>query len=158
MPAIRLETLIQAPITRCFDLARSIDLHLDSTENTNEQTVGGVVSGLIGPNEEVTFRAKHFGVWQELTSKITEFDPPLHFRDVMVSGAFKRFHHDHSFEQHGENTTLMKDVFDFDSPIGVLGKLANHVFLTRYMKRFLTDRNALIQRVTESDEWKKYLA
>ena len=67
LPTIRLETVMRAPIARCFDLARSIDLHIVSTAQTGERAVGGVTTGLIGPGEHVTWRAKHFGVWQELT-------------------------------------------------------------------------------------------
>ena len=32
--------------------------------------------------------ARHFGITQELTSRITAFDRPRHFRDEMEKGAF----------------------------------------------------------------------
>ena len=44
---IRLETQIDAPQERVFDLARSIDAHLASTEGTRERAIGGRTSGLI---------------------------------------------------------------------------------------------------------------
>ena len=52
-----------------FDLSRSIDLHKLSTVHTNETAIAGRTSGLIGLNESVTWRAKHFGIYQKLTSK-----------------------------------------------------------------------------------------
>ena len=55
MPLVRLETLIHAPIDRCFDLSRDIDLHIRSTEGTEEIAVAGVTTGLIGLGEEVTW-------------------------------------------------------------------------------------------------------
>jgi hypothetical protein len=55
MPLIRLETVIRAPIERCFDLSRTIDLHMRSTEETQEIAVAGVTTGLIGLGEEVTW-------------------------------------------------------------------------------------------------------
>ena len=44
MPVIDISTVIAAPIERCFDLSRSIDLHLESMSHTNERAVAGVVS------------------------------------------------------------------------------------------------------------------
>jgi ligand-binding SRPBCC domain-containing protein len=91
-------TLLEAPIERCFDLSRSIDLHMASTTRTGEKAIAGKTSGLIGLDEQVTWRAKHFGVWQEFTSKITAFNRPHHFRDEMIRGAFRSFEHDHYFD------------------------------------------------------------
>ncbi|WP_245856885.1 SRPBCC family protein [Mucilaginibacter auburnensis] len=63
---------INAPIKKCFDFARSIDLHIESTKQTGEKAIAGKTSGLIGLGETVTWRAQHFGVWQNLTTKITD--------------------------------------------------------------------------------------
>jgi hypothetical protein len=76
MPVIVLTISIDAPIDVVFDLARSIDLHLESTAQTNERAVAGRTTGLIGLGEEVTWEATHFGIRQRLTSKITQFDRP----------------------------------------------------------------------------------
>jgi ligand-binding SRPBCC domain-containing protein len=128
MPIIKLETVINAPIERVFDLARSIDLHKNSMSKYEEKAVAGVTSGLINLNETVAWEATHFGVKQRLTSKITAFDRPRYFRDSMVAGAFRRFDHDHFFELIGEQTRI-KDVFDYDSPLGILGKIADEFFV-----------------------------
>src|SRR6218665_2682744 len=82
MPRLVLITEINAPLPRCFDLARSIDLHQVSTAHTGERAVSGRITGLIELNEEVTWRAKHFGIWQQLTSRITELTPGVSFTDV----------------------------------------------------------------------------
>ncbi|MDR3697095.1 SRPBCC family protein [Mucilaginibacter sp.] len=146
---IELSTTINAPIERCFDLARSIDLHLESTKQTGEQAIAGRTSGLIGLDETVTWQAKHFGIRQKLTVKITRFEYPNYFTDEMVEGAFKSFRHDHLFFNINGQTT-MKDVFDFESPVWWLGKLANFLFLTRYMCKLLVIRNQVIKQVAEA--------
>lgn len=156
MPIILLEFHIQAPISRCFDLARSIDLHKVSTRQTHEEAIGGVTSGLIGLNESVTWRAKHFGVYHKLTSKITEFNPPHFFVDEMQKGAFNRFRHEHQFEEHN-GITRMKDVFEYKSPFGVLGTLADWLILERYMRNLLLKRNLVIKEFAESERWKEVL-
>ena len=156
MPIIKIEFRVSAPIERVFDLARCIDLHEATMTKHNEKAIGGVTKGLINLGETVTWEAMHFGVKQTLTSKITEFDRPTHFRDSMIKGAFKRFDHDHFFEQ-SSTQTLMKDVFDYDSPLGFLGNVADVLFLESYMRRILTERNRLIKEIAESDEWRKFL-
>lgn len=149
LPKIVLHTFINAPKAMVFDLARSIDLHASSMSKHNEEAIGGVTSGLIEWNESVTWRAKHFGVTQTLTSKITAMKKSDSFTDEMVSGAFKSFNHQHVFEEK-ENGTLMTDIFEFEAPIGVLGKLASILFLKSYMRNLLADRNSFIKAAAEN--------
>ena len=156
MAVIRVETDIKAPTAVCFDLARSIDLHVTSTGNSRERAVDGVTSGLIGNGQEVTWSARHFGIRQRLTSRITAFDPPRYFRDSLVRGAFSRFDHDHYFEPLDDGTRMV-DVFDYAAPLGLLGRLAEWLFLNRYMRRLLTERALGIKAVAESGECTSYL-
>ena len=156
MPVIALETEIDAPIERVFDLARSIDLHAETMSKHQERAVAGRTSGLIELGETVTWEAVHFGLRQRLTSKITGFDRPNFLQDIMASGAFKRFTHDHFLAENGSGT-LMKDVFDYDSPLWILGRLADVIFLESYMTGLLKERNRLIKQTAESDKWRKFI-
>lgn len=157
MALILLTTNIQAPIEICFDLSRSIDLHKLSTAHTNEEAIYGVTSGLIEMGEQVTWRAKHLGSTQTLTTKITAFKAPTFFQDQMAQGAFKSILHNHIFESK-ENSTLMTDEFYFEAPFGVLGKVVEKLFLVDYMTKLLLQRNKVIKETAESGEWKKILA
>lgn len=156
MPKIEIETEIHSTINICFDLSRSIDLHKISTAKTNEEAIAGKISGLINLHEFVTWQATHFGFRQKLTSKITAFERPNYFVDEMVNGAFKSFHHEHIFEQLN-GKVIMKDVFEFHSPFGVIGQLFNKLILTNYLKQFLIDRNKVIKDFAETDKWKSVL-
>jgi len=156
MPRLLLTTSIAAPMERVFDLARSIDLHTASTSHTGERAVAGVTAGLIGPGQEVTWRARHFGVWQSLTVRITAFQRPTHFADTMLRGAFRRMEHHHYFAPSTGGTT-MRDEFIFESPLGLLGRVTDSVFLSRYLRSFLAERNRVIKATAESDDWKQYL-
>lgn len=157
MPVIQLETIVEAPIAIVFDLARSIDLHKISTAHTNEEAVAGRTSGLIGMGERVTWRARHFGIVQHLTSKITSFHNPYYFTDEMVKGAFRSFKHEHIFtEKHG--VTFMVDIFCYKSPLGVFGQLADFLFLKKYMQELLIERNRVVKQFAEDPElYKKVL-
>jgi ligand-binding SRPBCC domain-containing protein len=149
VPIIVLRTRVVAPPSRCFDLARDVNLHERSTAASRERAVAGVTSGLLGPGDEVTWEATHFGVRQRLTSRITAFDPPHRFVDEMVRGAFARFRHEHQFVA-VEGGTEIVDTFDYTSPLGPLGRLADRLFLVRYMTRLLRERNAYLARAAES--------
>ncbi|HTM97818.1 MAG TPA: SRPBCC family protein [Pedobacter sp.] len=156
MPKIELITEINSTIELCFDLARSIDLHKISTSKTNEQAISGTTSGLIGLNEFVTWQATHFGIRQELTSKITAFERPYYFVDEQVKGAFKSIYHEHKFE-HVPGKVIMRDIFKFESPYGVFGQLFNKLVLTNYLKKLLTDRNRIIKEFAETDKWRSLI-
>lgn len=157
MITIGLSTHIDAPRERVFDLARSIDLHTRSLDWTGEEPVAGRMSGLIELGETVTWRARHLGVRQRLTSRISAYDRPAYFQDVMVRGAFAWMEHDHWFDATPDGGTVLRDDFRFAAPLGVLGRIAETLVLRRYMTRFLERRNAVIRRVAESEEWREFL-
>src|SRR5579862_6633537 len=119
-------TVIRAPIERCFDLARSVEVHLAGNVHWGEAAlaIGGVTSGLIGLGQRVTWRARHFGAWHRLTSEITAMDRPTYFRDTMIRGAFRWMQHDHYFRPLPSGETEMRDVFCFAAPLGILGRVA----------------------------------
>lgn len=146
---IVLYTTINAPIQAVFDSARSINVHELSTAKTNEKAIAGRTSGLCELNDEVTWRAKHFGVYQTLSSKITQFKAPFYFQDQMVKGAFAFMCHDHFFEEK-DGITIMKDVFNYGVPYGLFGQLFNQLILRKYMTNLLAMRNQVIKEVAEN--------
>jgi len=140
----------------CFDLARSVDAHVVSAGASGERAVAGVTTGLLGLGDQVTWRGRHLGVVQELTSRITAFDRPRHFRDEMVRGAFRKLAHDHYFEAVPAGTR-MRDVFEFSAPLGILGRLAEWAVLTGYLRRFLEERAQVLKRLAESGEGQQFI-
>jgi ligand-binding SRPBCC domain-containing protein len=153
---IELSTRIVAPVERCFDLARSVDAHLASTHQTGEQAISGVMSGLIGMGEEVTWRARFFGIPVTHTSRISVFQYPHYFQDTMIRGAFRGFCHNHYFETNGE-ATIMRDSIVFSAPYGWLGRAVELLILRRHLLNLIERRNAFLRETAESEAWKKYL-
>ena len=144
MQTIIVNTWIDAPAERCFDAARDLDLHVRSLAHTGERAVAGRTSGLIEMGEEVTWRARHFGVTQHFTSRITAYDRPHSFQDSMQRGAFRSFVHDHLFVP-DKGGTLMTDHLVFAAPLGILGRIAERLVLRRYLERLLAARAAVIK-------------
>jgi ligand-binding SRPBCC domain-containing protein len=155
---IRLELLteIAAPLERCFDLSRSIDLHVRSVGWTGERAIVGVTSGLIGPGQHVTWKGRHFGLQMKHSSRITEYIRPTFFRDEMIKGQFRSFCHDHFFDGRG-TITLMKDVVQFEAPLSLVGWVAERLVLRSYVEELLMKRNEHIRSVAEGEDWQLYL-
>ncbi len=151
MGRIHVETRIRAPIERVFDLARDLDFHQRSMKHTGERIVGGRDAGLIELGEEVEWEASHFGIRQRLRSRVTLMDRPRAFVDEQVSGAFHGFVHRHEFAVAPDDAaiTVMTDRWQHRSPLGPLGRLADVLFLDRYMKRLLELRNAALAEEAE---------
>ena len=153
-------TIVNAPILRCFDLSRSVEVHLVANVHCGEQAVaaGGVTSGLVGLSQQVTWRAKHFGVWQDLTSQTTALEPPSYFQVTMIRGIFRSMQAEHLFRILPSSATEMKDIFSIAAPVPPWGLLAETLFLRRYMLALLRERNAVIKRIAESpSDWQQYL-
>src|SRR5690606_10179765 len=97
------------------------------------------------------------GIYQKLTSRITEYYRPTYFADEMVSGPFSRFKHEHHFVDL-KSGTLMTDIFDYTSPVGILGRLVDRIVLKKYMTALLVERNRIVKEFAESDKWIEILA
>jgi ligand-binding SRPBCC domain-containing protein len=149
MPTIRLETYIEAPVERCYDLALNVDLHRRSMAHTRERPVAGVMSGVMKLGDTVTWEAVHFGIRQHLTSRIIAAERPRRFVDEMVRGAFQELTHIHEFIPQPSGT-LMVDIFMFRAPLGPLGRMAERLFLTQYMTQLLRTRNQHLKHVAEA--------
>lgn len=74
---------------------------------------------------------------------------PDQFVDEQIKGPFRRFHHEHRFERRG-NGTLMIDIIDFTSPVGVIGRMVDHIVLERYMAKLIKERNDFLKTAAEA--------
>ncbi len=148
MAVIILETAIRASPERCFDLSLSVDLHARSMSHTGERAIAGITTGLMGPSDTVIWEAKHLGMRQRLTGRITEYERPHWFVDEQVRGAFTSMRHVHEFVPVAGGT-LMKDDLRYTVPLGGLGMLVDKLFREGYMRKLLCARNEYLKRTAE---------
>ena len=148
MTTIYLLTEINATINEVFNLARSIDIHKESTANSKETAISGVTSGLINKGETVTWRGKHFGIYLTHTSIISEMEPPTHFIDEMIKGQFKSFKHTHTFYLQ-DGKTIMEDKIEYETPFGIFGKIFDKIMLKNHLTVFIKERNEFIKKIAE---------
>jgi ligand-binding SRPBCC domain-containing protein len=148
MYKLQTSTWISAPPAACFDLARSIDAHVQSAAKSGERVAGGKSTGLLELGDEVTWEGRHFGITQRMSSRITQLQPARFFQDRMTKGSFRFLVHDHLFEPK-DGGTLMTDVLSFQAPLGCIGWLAERLLLAPHLRRFLIHRGNALKAMAE---------
>ena len=118
---------------------------------THERVVTSIASDLLGPGAIVTWEATHFGARIRLMSQVTQFDAPRSFEDEQIAGPFESFWHRHEFSTEN-GVTVMTDVVRYRAPFGLLGTVAERVFLDRYLRALLERRAAHLRALAESTE------
>jgi ligand-binding SRPBCC domain-containing protein len=149
MTIIKLITTINAPLKTVFDVSRNIDIHQQSASKSNEVAIAGVTSGLINLDETVTWGGKHFGVYLTHKSRITAMTFYDYFVDEMEEGKFKKFRHEHFFEEKN-GVTIMTDKLHYETPFGIIGKLFDALFLKNHLIHFLLERNKILKKITKN--------
>jgi ligand-binding SRPBCC domain-containing protein len=151
MTQIKTSTIINAPIEIVFNNCRNIDVHQNSASKTNEKAIAGRTSGLINKGETVTWIGKHFGIYIQHESIISEMNFSNYFVDEQLKGHFKRFKHQHFFTQK-ENQTIMTDILDYETPFGFIGKLFDKLLLENHLTKFIIYRNAILKELSENHQ------
>ena len=157
MITVRHEVRVRAPAGRCFDLARSVDLHVDSATAIAARAVAGRVRGLSGDGDQTTWSARFFGVRFAMTTRIENFVPPTSFGDRLTRGLLRLFAHVYRFTPQPDGGCTMSDELTIAAPFGPLGRLAERLYLARKMQTVVRQRLEHIRCVAEGDEWRRYL-
>jgi ligand-binding SRPBCC domain-containing protein len=105
-------------------------------------------SGRLELGDLVTFEGRHFGFRQRFTARITEVQRPVRFADEMVKGAFRWLRHVHEFHPHGAGTH-MRDVLEWETPLGMLGRAADRLFVAKHMEWFVRTKQAALKEIAE---------
>ena len=147
--------LIHAPIERCFALSTSIAL---VQRILGMRPVRGRTTGFVTAGDTVLWRGWQLGLPQLHESLIQPFERPTYFRDSMVRGRFRSFHHDHRFLPQPDGSTLLADQVHFSMPFGLAGALVGRFLLLPHIRRLLRRRFALLKQLAEGSEWQCYLS
>ncbi|MEU3988098.1 SRPBCC family protein [Streptomyces platensis] len=144
MQQFEVVTAVAAPPDQVFAVCLDVESHTRSMADSSERAVGGKTQGELALGDTVTFQARHLGLTWRLKARITSYDRPRCFVDEQESGPFKRWRHAHHFEPDGTGGTIMRDVIDFASPLGPVGRIVDRLLLRRYMPHLIRIRNAYL--------------
>ena len=156
MLLIRHEVNVRAPAARCFDLTRSVDLHVDASTEISARAVGGRCTGLSRQGDATVWSAHFFGVRFPMTTRIENYLYPQRFGDRMIRGV-RRFAHAYRFRSLPDGGCLLSDELIVEAPGGFLGRPVEAFYLRRRMDGLVRRRLEHIKAVAEGHDWERYL-
>ena len=79
-------------------------------------------------------------------TEITHIKKNKYFVDEQRLGPYKMWHHEHIFEEK-ENGILMTDIITYAPPMGVLGDIANKLFINKKVHNIFNYRKKIIDQI-----------
>ena len=149
--------LVSAPIERCFDLVRSIDLHEEKSFAIGAVAKAGKTKGLSELGDNTIWSGKFLGVRSSMNIVVTEVTKHSKFCEEMVSGVPKTFSHEYTFRKTEDELVEVTDKLGFSSRGWFLGSMLDSIYFSEKMRALVKARLEAIKSSAESDEWRKYL-
>ncbi len=148
MERIERTVLIAAPIERVFSFHDDTRNLLAITPSHLKVSITSM--GTPGPGYEVRLTVRFLGLipmhWHV---RITEHVPPVRMTDVQVSGPFRSWKQIRLLRSVPDGTELT-DVVEYEVPFGVLGHIADVLFIRRQIRSMFAYRQAATKRLLES--------
>ena len=77
-------------------------------------------------------------------TRIASWEPGRSFVDLQEAGPYRLWWHEHSFHADGERTVMEDRVF-YTPPLGILGRLANRLFIAATLRKIFWYRGDVIR-------------
>ncbi len=94
----------------------------------------------------IDYRLRYHGVPLGWTSEIELWDPGREFVDRQVRGPYGLWHHRHTFSQ-SPRGTVVEDEVHYAAPLGIVGELAQPLFVERDLRRIFDYRREAVVRI-----------
>ena len=112
-----------------------------------------IMSGLgVGfyPGMIITYKIKPFlGIHMNWVTEILQVKAQQYFIDDQRSGPYKYWHHQHHFRTI-ENGVEMTDILHYAAPFGIIGKLAELLFVNRQVHQIFDYRKKKLDKLFNS--------
>ncbi|MBE50204.1 MAG: hypothetical protein CMP51_00670 [Flavobacteriales bacterium] len=109
-----------------------------TSENTDEKMYPGmIISYKVTPLK---------GIPMEWITEITQVQKNKFFIDEQRIGPYKMWHHQHIFEKTNFGIK-MKDIVTYVPPFGIIGKIANGVFIKNQVNKIFDFRTVALKKI-----------
>ncbi|GAC1621463.1 MAG: hypothetical protein NVS9B13_13050 [Candidatus Acidiferrum sp.] len=108
--------------------------------------------GIDQPGSRVKIRLRMGPLSQVWTAEHTACEPGRMFRDVMISGPFRRWEHTHLFQPNGENSSWLEDRVEYVLPFGGLGKFFGGAYTRHRLERMFAWRHRVTAEAFEKNK------
>lgn len=140
---LRTRTVVDAPIEKTFAFfSKAANLGLITPHAMQFRIVGVVPPMASDATIDYTLNLGPLPVrWR---TRIATWEPGRCFVDLQEAGPYRLWWHEHTFERDGERT-VMEDRVYYLPPLGVLGRLANRLFIAAMLKKIFRYRADVIR-------------
>ncbi|MEL6355371.1 MAG: SRPBCC family protein [Bacteroidota bacterium] len=98
------------------------------------------------PGLAIQYRVSPFpGFKTDWITEITHIKHHEYFVDDQRVGPFALWHHQHHFRALNEQETEVKDIVHYQAPLGILGTIADWLFVYRQVQKIFTYREEAIR-------------
>ncbi len=97
----------------------------------------------------IDYTIQVLGIEQRWTTLITSYEPPFRFVDEQIKGPYAFWHHTHTFSETSAGT-LIKDEVRYAIPFGLVGTLAQEIFVKKELDKIFRFRAETIERHFQS--------
>ena len=94
----------------------------------------------------IQYHLRLVGIPVSWTTRIEAYEPPQRFVDSQLSGPYQKWVHLHEFSEVADGT-LMRDVVDYEIPYGIIGTIAQELFVARMLERIFDYRRDVIAAI-----------
>lgn len=98
----------------------------------------------MGAGATIDYRIKIGPAPMKWRTVIEAWEPGVRFVDAQHRGPYRAWWHEHHFQAVGERT-IMRDLVYYAPPLGVLGRIANRLFIDRMLRQIFDYRSAAIR-------------
>lgn len=99
----------------------------------------------MGKGALISYRIRLGPVPVRWKTRIEAWDCGARFVDAQLSGPYHCWWHEHRFIADGPSRTIMEDRVLYTPPLGILGRIANHLFIKRALRGIFTFRSDAIR-------------
>jgi len=100
------------------------------------------------PGALIDFRLRLHGVPLRWRTRIETFEPERSFTDVQLAGPYRLWRHRHDFVDVAGGTEV-RDVVDYEMPLGPIGGWARRLFVARSLDRIFDFRRRAIAGILD---------
>jgi ligand-binding SRPBCC domain-containing protein len=97
---------------------------------------------VMGVGTRIQYQLTLHGIPIRWESEITGWNPPYFFSDDQIRGPYRRWHHEHNFEEK-DGGTLVRDKVEYAVPGGAL---VNRLFVAPDLRRIFDFRTATLKQ------------
>jgi ligand-binding SRPBCC domain-containing protein len=156
VPTLVYETTVPAPLERVWAFHDDVNAALPALSQASARVNIESADLPVRVGSRILISARGpFGIAIRWAARIVEHRPPhptpsgaaASFVDEQESGPFKSWRHEHEFRQLENGTTGLTDRVTYAVRFGVLGRLADRLFVRRQIDAMFRHRHAVLPRL-----------